>query len=412
MITRFFAVIAIVTLAGISPAFGQSKVKPYVVMVSFDGFRYDYAERFKLPFFASIEKKGATAEGLVPSFPSKTFPNHYSLVTGLFPGNHGLVDNYFFDPEKKKEYGMRNRSAVVDTSFYGGIPLWNLCRQHGIKSAAYFWVGSEVSDSISRPDYFFKYDQSVPFDKRTKQVIDWLNLPEPERPHFILLYFSSPDTEGHDFGPLATQTKAAVQKLDSLMQVFSVELRQTKLPIDLIFVSDHGMAGLKHTLSTYIFIDDYVSPSKHVKVVNGGTQAHIYTSTTLQRDSLYDLLKKKAQNFSVYRRDEFPTAWHYNTPRAGDILLVAKPGHYITTGSHEKTMRERKEGAEFGVHGYDPAEVHDMYGIFYATGPNIKPRSSLPAIKNVDVYPLVATILGLPLPKIDGDSAVLSPIIK
>lgn len=392
----------------------QHKDLPYVILISFDGFRYDYVERYNLPNFKALIKEGVAAEALIPSFPSKTFPNHYSIVTGLYPGNHGLVDNHFYDPNAKEVYSMRNRKTVTDSTYYGGVPLWQLARRNGVKSAAYFWIGSELTSEALRPNYYLQYDESVPFQERTEQVISWLKLPESERPHMITLYFSSPDTESHNHGPFAPETKAILFSLDSLLGNFMRDIKSLRLPVNVVIVSDHGMKELVEQPESYIFIDELVKDWKEsVTVVNGGTQAHLYTRSEEQTDSLYNFLSKAAQNnFTVYKRDAYPARWHYDNDRSGDLLLVATPGKYIVTGEKSELLREIRNGAAFGAHGYDPYVTPDMKGIFYAWGPNIRKGLKIEAFQNIHIYPFIARLLNLPLPKIDGSPDVLKKIVK
>jgi predicted AlkP superfamily pyrophosphatase or phosphodiesterase len=401
-------------IAQVSPAASQRQPQtlPYVILVSFDGFRHDYTSRYELPNFKMLMKEGASAEGLIPSFPSKTFPNHYTLVTGLYPGHHGLVDNSFFDPATKRQYGMRIREAVTDSSFYGGTPLWTLARQQGIRTASYFWVGSEIAQEWLHPNYFYTYDHSVPFQKRVDQVIAWLQLPEAERPHLITVYFSSPDEQSHRYGPLADETKKTVMAMDTLLGNLMQRVKGTGLPVNVVVVSDHGMSELTDKPETYIFLDSLVTTREgKITVANGGTQAHIYTSTKKQRDSLYTALNAKAKNFTVVKREDFRPRWHYDHARSGDLLVVAKPGKYIITGTVIKRDKESNSTA-FGAHGYDPDEVPDMKGAFFAYGPDIKPGVRVKAFRNIHVYPLVAAILGLKTPPIDGELKVLAPILK
>ena len=394
------------------PLLAQQKDLPYVILISFDGFRSDYVERFDLKNFKTFIKEGAAAEALIPSFPSKTFPNHYTLVTGLYPGHHGLVDNSFYDPAKKQQYGMRIREAVIDPSYYGGTPLWILARQNKVKSASYFWVGSELKQDALHPDYYLQYDQSVPFETRVDQVFQWLKLPETERPHMITLYFSSPDSESHSFGPLAEQTREKVLSLDSLLGNFMSRIRNTSLPVNVVLVSDHGMSELKQNSDTYVMLDDLVKTKTDVvTVVNGGTQAHLYTNPT-KRDSIYSALKKNEKNFTVFKREDFPLEWHYNHERSGDLLIVVDAGRYLMSGTWEKLHESMKPGSSFGAHGYDPYKNKDMYGIFYAHGPNIRPGSKLKAVQNIHVYPLIAQILGMKVPKIDGQFKEVKPIYQ
>jgi predicted AlkP superfamily pyrophosphatase or phosphodiesterase len=396
-----------------SVAFAQKKIEtPYVLLVSFDGFRHDYVERFNLPNFKKFINEGASAEGLIPSFPSKTFPNHYTIVTGLYPGNHGLVDNGFYDPDQEKWYSMRNREVVTDSSFYGGIPLWQLAKQNGIKSASYFWVGSELKQENLHPDYFFEYNQSVPFDQRINKITEWLALPVADRPRMITLYFSSPDSESHKYGPLARETKTKVLEMDSLLGVMMSRIDSTKLPVNIVLVSDHGMKALEDKTATYIYLDQLVKTKGTIRVVNGGTQAHLYTQSKAQTDSLAGALKKVAKDFTVVSRKDFPAVWHYNNPRSGDILVIANPGKYIITGDRQGHITDSNKGGTFGVHGYDPAKVKDMYGIFYARGPKVKAGKKIGAFQNIHVYPFIALLMNIKVPPIDGSESVLRPIFK
>ena len=386
----------------------QPSKTPYVVLVSFDGFRYDYVNRYHTPNFHKFIKEGAHAEGLIPSFPSKTFPNHYTLVTGLYPGNHGLVDNHFYDPHSKVKYSMKNREIVHDTSYYGGTPLWQLAKQQGLKSASFFWVGSDVKIKGLLPDYYLEYNESVPDKHRIDQTIAWLELPEKDRPHFISLYFSFTDTQGHNTGTNSLETKDAVLRADSVLGVLTQRIEQLKLPVHIIVVSDHGMLELKQNEDTFITLGKLFNiADTSVVYVNGGTQAHLYTK---QVDSLYQILKAKENHFKVYRQQDFPTHWHYNHRRSGNLLIVADPGYFIQEVSNSWSKNASK--AVFGTHGFDPEGVKEMQGIFYAKGPNIKRRVSIPPFSNIHVYPFIANILGLKIPPIDGNPEVLKKILK
>ena len=384
---------------------------PYVILISFDGFRNDYSKLFGLPNFQSFAKDGAESEGLIPSFPSKTFPNHYTLVTGLYPGNHGLVDNSFYDPDRSEYYAMKAKDRVRDPYYYSGTPLWKLAKDNNIRSASFFWVGSELPKEDLRPDYYYPYDESIADTLRVDQVIQWLNLPASERPHFITLYFSSPDHESHLFGPESNEARAAAMNADGLLSRLTMGVKKTGLPVNMIFVSDHGMLAMKNEPATYIFLDEIMDINKRqVKYSVGGTQAHLYVNTDAQRDSLYKVLKNKAKKFSIRRQEEFPPHWHYNDVRSGDLLITANPGYYIVEKNRSKFEASRKRGSTFGAHGYDALLVPQMRGIFMAQGPNIKAGLKIPAFENIHVYPLIAKILNLPLPEIDGRFEVLEKI--
>ncbi len=384
------------------------KPAPYVILVSFDGFRYDYVAKYNAPHFKEFISKGTAAEALIPSFPSKTFPNHYTLVTGLYPGNHGLVDNTFYDPNIKKGYGMKDRKAVEDPRFYGGTPLWQLAQQQGLKAASFFWVGSEVPIQGKYPTYYMKYDDYFPNDERIDKVIAWLKLPEADRPHFISLYFSLVDTQGHNTGPNSKELGQAVLKADSLLGKLMADLKKVNLPVNVVIASDHGMLELKQEPETFVVLSKlFDTKDTTIVFANGGTQNHIYTK---KPDSIYNVLKKQENHFKVYKRSEFLERWHYSKDdRAGDVMMVVDPGYYFIT---EAKKFDPTKHAVSGAHGFDPAIVKDVHGIFYAMGPNIKSGVTISPFENIHVYPLIAKILGLKTHPVDGDVKVLEGIYK
>jgi alkaline phosphatase D len=282
-----------------------------------------------------------------------------------------------------------------------------------MKSASYFWVGSEMSDESRRPDYYFRFDDTVDPASRVDQAINWLKLPEQERPHLITLYFSFPDHEGHTYGPRSEENRMAVLRADSLLGKLMSGVQSTYLPVNVILVSDHGMSELTVLEDTYIFIDELIDrKNPFVKLANGGTQTHLYISDRHKRDSVYTVLKNSEKNYHVLRKENFPARWNYQQDRVGDLMVVATPGHYIREGSRARFLNSAKLGSKFGVHGFDPVEVADMRGIFYLQGPNIKSGITIAPFQNIHVYPLIAKILGLPLPPIDGKEEVLNKLYR
>ena len=209
--------------------FGQAAApRPYVVLVSLDGFRYDYAEKYHATHLLEIAKAGASAEGMIPSFPTVTFPNHISIVTGQYPGHHGLVGNSFYDPQRKELYGMKN--SATDGTWYHYLPLWVVAEQQKVKSACMFWPTADAEIAGVRPAYWSKYDGSFPNSQRVAKVIEWLKMPEADRPHFITLYFSDVDSAGHSFGPDAPETQAAVERVDKLIGDLWDGIRRRRCP--------------------------------------------------------------------------------------------------------------------------------------------------------------------------------------
>lgn len=386
--------------------------QPSVLLVSFDGFRHDYIDKYDLKNFKAFRSGGASADGLIPCFPSLTFPNHYAIVTGLRPGHHGLVDNSFYDSALNISYTIGNRQAVIDPRFYGGTPLWSLAKSAGMKTASYFWIGSEVADESRRPDIYFPYDSKVNFATRIDTVIAWLRRSDDQRPRFITLYFSEPDHIAHETGPNSAQTQAVLVRMDSLLGHLVQGLATIKTPVNTILVSDHGVSELTVTDETYVFLDEvYDVRTTRFRTVVSSTLAHIYIGDKQKLDSMFVLLKGKQDRFKVYRKPDFPPAWEYDHYRTGDIVVVAEPGHYIRHSDRKAFNQRVPQGARFGVHGYDPATVKDMRGIFLASGPQIR-KSRLGLVRNIDIYPLIARILGLPLPAIDGDPKALKKVYR
>ncbi len=395
-----------------APAYAQSS-NPSVLLVSFDGFRHDYIDKHDLKNFKAFRDKGSAAEGLVPCYPSLTFPNHYSIVTGMRPSTHGLVDNSFYDSILDIQYSISKRDVVQNPKFYGGTPLWTLAKQSGMKTASYFWVGSEVTDPSRRPDIYFLYDEKVPFRTRVDSVLNWLNRKEKERPRLITLYFSEPDHIAHDTGPNSPDTHEILLKMDSILGYLTEGLRNIKAPVNTILVSDHGMSELVANDETLVFLDElYDVKSKKVRTVVSSTLAHLYIDNRSTLDSMYTLLKSKEDRYKVYKRHELPKHYLYDHYRIGDLVLISTPYHTIRFADRKANAQRWKPGSHFGVHGYDPAVVADVRGIFLAQGPQIKVGQKLGLVRNIDIYPLVANILGLPVPKIDGDPKALAGIIK
>ena len=387
---------------------GSSKLekkndKPYVILISIDGFRYDYAEKHQATNIQKLGEEGVRAESMISVFPSKTFPNHYSIVTGLYAENHGLVSNTFYDPELDLTYRISNRERVEDGRFYGGTPLWVLAEEQGMKSACYFWVGSEAPVKGVRPSYYYLYDGSVPNQKRVDQAIDWLKLPEKDRPHFITLYFSDVDSKGHSFGPDANETKTAVQEIDALIGNLSRRVKGLNLPVNIIIVSDHGMIEVDREHP--IRIEQMADFSK-VNPVIKGSHILVYGDGQGEIDRLYgELSAQQGDSFLVYKKADIPDSLHFkNNPRIGDLLLIANAPKVF--------VHAKQNSISPGTHGFDPYQTPEMGAIFYANGPDFKQGMVIPAFGNVHVYPLVAEVLGLEVTEeIDGELEVLEEIL-
>ena len=391
----------------------QNNTKPYVVMVSFDGFRYDYINKYPVKHIKKFIKKGAAAEVMYPSYPSKTFPNHYTLVTGLYPDHHGLIDNTFYDQGRDTFYSIRQRDKVEDSYYYGGLPIWQLVQQNGMKAASYFWVGSEAKIAGEYPSYYHRFDDKVPHPTRVQAVFDWLNLPEAERPHLMTIYFSMVDTQGHEYGPNSPETRAAVMEADSLVGMLMNGLKKIKLPVNVILTADHGMYEMQNRPETFIIADNFLEGlhKEDFLFVNNSTHGNIFLKNKAKEDEIYNAIVAKQNHFKIYKKADIPESLHFNTnARIGDMLLVVEPGYgFYNKESLAKKPEKRKV---WGVHGFDPNVTPEMGAIFYANGPNIKKGVKIAPFQNIPVYPFVAQLLGISTPPIDGDPKVLEGIIK
>lgn len=380
--------------------------KPYVILISADGFRYDYAEKYEAKNLKELAKKGVQADWMIPSFPTLTFPNHYSMVTGLYPAHHGVVANSFFDRKMKETYGIRNRSAVENPLWYGGTPLWVLAEKQGVLAASYFWVGSEAPIQDTYPSYYYRYNEQTPIEERLKTVIDWLNLPLEKRPHLITFYLPEVDLAGHKFGAESSEVEKAVHFVDSVINELTLAVAKTNLPVNFIFVSDHGMANVNQyeTLSVPTAVD-----TANFHIVSSGTMVHLYSKDRTSLQKTYQDIKRIDPRYDVYLRKNLPRTLRYRTKddyfnRVGDIVLIAKQPYVF----HSIMDRLPNPGA----HGYDANVNKNMMATFIAWGPDIKEGEKIKPFQNVNVYPLVAKLLGLTISeKIDGEMKFYKKVI-
>jgi len=378
--------------------------KPYVILISADGFRNDLADKYHATHLIALRSKGVEAAYMKPAYPSVTFPNHYTIVTGLYPSHHGLVDNSFYDGEKGF-YSMGNKKAVADSSWYGGTPLWVLAEQQQMISASFYWVASESAIQGVHPSYYYIYNDKIAIDERIKTVKQWLQLPEDKRPHLITFYFPEVDHAEHMFGTDSKETAEAVHFVDESVGKMVDAVDALHLPVNFIFLSDHGMADvdIDHTLSLPAVIDTakFIIPRSDVLL-------HLYAKDKKDILPTYQLLKADAKDYDVYLFKDVPARLHYAASddrynRLGDILLIPHFPKVFNLGTRKTTP---------GKHGFDN-DIPEMRASFYAWGPAFK-NIRIDGFENVHVYPLIATILGLNYDesKIDGRLKVLQPVLK
>ena len=381
--------------------------KPYVILISADGFRADLAEKYNATNLLKLRAQGVEADYMQSSFPSLTFPNHYTIATGLYPSHHGLVDNSFYDENRSVAYIRSNKRIALDGSWYGGTPIWVLAEQQQMVSASYYWVGSECAIQNTYPTYYYDYSEKIGIDSRLQTVKDWLQLPEDKRPHLITFYFPEVDHAEHKYGPESKETEAAVHFVDESVAKMYQMVSALNLPVNFIFVSDHGMATMDNNKA--IGLPKAVDTSKFI-VSPGAALLHLYAKDKKDVLPTYENLKKEAVGYDVYLASNLPKRWHYRKKddkynRIGDIILVPHlPGFFnITAKAH----------TGLGEHGFDPA-IPEMHATFYAWGPAFKQGKKIGHFENVNVYPLIAKMLGLHYDKhsIDGCVKKLKKILK
>ncbi|MBE7177651.1 MAG: alkaline phosphatase family protein [Mucilaginibacter polytrichastri] len=379
--------------------------KAYVILISIDGMRHDFAEKFQAKNLLALSNRGVRAKFMYPSYPSLTFPNHYTLITGLYPAHHGLVDNAFYGRNEARPYSMGNRTNVTDPVWYGGVPLWVLAEQQNMLTASFYWVGSETKIDSLYPTHYYNYSTAIPIDQRVEKVKEWLSLPADQRPHLITFYFPEVDHEAHVHGPDSKEAGEAVHFVDESIGKLVKKVGETGLPVNFIVVSDHGMTKVdnEHAMGVPAEVD-----TTKFTIPRGDALLQLYAKNEKDIRPTYKALKENARYFDVYLRRNMPSRWHYGKKddrynRIGDIILVPHLPYVFNTSPKKTTP---------GKHGFDP-QIPDMHAVFYAWGPAFRSGLVTSEFENVNVYPLVAHILGLPFTqKIDGKLEVLQNTLK
>lgn len=369
--------------------------KPYVVMLSLDGFRWDYQDKTNTPTFDSITRYGVKATGLQPTFPSKTFPNHYTIVTGLYPGNHGIISNSFYAPDLDQYYSIRDRSKVSNGKFYKGEPIWVTAEAQRVKTGSYFWVGSEAKIKGYRPTYWKEYDHDFPYIQRVDSIIDWLDKPYNDRPKLITWYIDKADGIGHRYGPDSPEIENTISMIDSVLAYFfeQVKTLNIKDSIDFIIVSDHGMHAINE--NKVVCIEDHINLA-WVDTAIGGNPFILMHPNENCKDSILNNLAS-VEGISAWAKENIPERFHLKqNQRVPEIVIVANEGWSTKINAAKKVYSG-------GTHGYDNT-ISDMNGIFYGIGPHFKQNLNAGQLYNTDIYNLIAKILEIDPAPNDGQS--------
>jgi predicted AlkP superfamily pyrophosphatase or phosphodiesterase len=377
----------------------QSK-KPYVLLICGDGFRYDYAEKYHATNLLRLSADGIRAESMIPSYPSVTHPNHFAIVSGLYPAHSGIVGNNFYDPALKKYFKQS------DPVWFGEEPIWVTAEKQHLLTASFFWIDASTPMQGMLPTYYYTVNENknVLIGERLRALRTWLSLPEDQRPHFLAFYFPDTDHQGHTYGPDAPETAAAVRFIDSAVGQMNEVVKASGLPVNIIFVSDHGMTKVDQehpAVMPKAFADSQFVVNYQTALVN------LYAKDPSFIQPAYEKLKAGAAagSYDVYLAGDVPAELHYSAKedkykRVGDIILIAK---------WPKTFNPK---ASIGIHGFSPYVVKDVRASFYAWGPAFRQHKQIAPFQNVEVYDVMAKILGIqPLPN-DGTGSLAKEILK
>jgi predicted AlkP superfamily pyrophosphatase or phosphodiesterase len=371
--------------AGSGPAVGQA-----VVLVALDGFHPDYLERTPSRHLRGLAREGVRARWLVPVYPTLTFPNLYSIATGLYPEHHGIVSNTMRDSILGR-FTLRDTSAVRDPRWWGGEPIWVTAVRQRKRAATFFWPGSDVPIGGVRPTYYKLFDPRVSNAARVRQVLEWLSLPAHRAPALVTLYLGDVDQAGHEFGPNARETDSAIARVDSAVGALmsGLEARGLDRRVNLVVVSDHGMAELKP--EQLIYLDAFVDTAS-VDVVEWGPIISLARRPGARED-IYRRLSRASPHLTVYRKSEMPERYHYRAHhRIPPLIGVADEGWTVTT--HSRVASRGRHRLPRGDHGYPP-EIASMRAVFLARGPAFQQGVVVEPFQNIHIYSLLAHLLGV-----------------
>ena len=370
-----------------------------VILISIDGFRHDYIDLTETPAMDRMIESGVRAESLIPVFPTKTFPNHYTIVTGLYPEHHGIIANSMYDSVFQESFYIGAGSfAAQDGKWYGGEPIWVTAEKQNKIAATYFWPGSDAAIQGVRPTRYEVFDNNIPYTKRVNKVISWLQLKPSEQPDFISLYFESVDSEGHQQGPASEAALAEVRAVDAQLGRLLDGIDGLGLTdhVNIIVVSDHGMSQLSR--DRIIFMDDYVN-TDDVSIINWSPVTDI-TPKPGKHDEVLAALTGAHPHFTVFAKEDMPDSLHYRAHRRiAPIIGIADDGWSVTEHDY---FDERPNAFTGGTHGFAP-QHESMHGVLIATGPSFARGKTVTAIESIDLYELMCHILSLTPAENDGD---------
>lgn len=391
-----------------------SDLQPTVILISIDGYRADYLTKYPSPTLQALAEGGVRARWMTPAFPSLTFPNHYTIATGLYPDHHGIVGNNIYDPGFNATFSLSKREEVQNGRWWLGEPIWVTAEKQGQRAAAFFFPGTEAEIAGKRPTFWKEFDDKLPNFERVDTVLGWLDLPRTERPTMITMYFSDVDHAGHDHGPDAEEVRQAIATVDQSLDrlVAGLKTRGIFDRVNLIIVSDHGMAPLDP--NQVVLLDEAFDVSQARQIVWSGAIAHIFPKPEMT-ETIYRALKAKLPAPArVYRKRSLPARLRYGTShRIGEIVVLAQEGWLLTSRDRFRPAPPAADGrvSYRGMHGFDNQNPN-MRAFFLGHGPDFKRGRVVRPFANVDIYNVMARILGLTPARNDGGWATARLVLQ
>lgn len=387
-------------------------LKPTVILISLDGFRPDYLDKHPAPTLGLLAKQGVRAKWMTPSFPSLTFPNHYAIATGLYPDHNGIVANNIYSAEFNETFSMSKREEVENGRWWLGEPIWVTAEKQGQRAGAFFFPGTEAEIAGKRPSIWKSFDDNFPNLERVDTVLSWLDKPRAERPTMITLYYSDVDHGGHDAGPDSEDVREAIARVDQAISrlVDGLKARGIFDRVNLVIVSDHGMAGVDPR--NVILLDDYLDLKQAHQIAWNSSMVHVFSKPGTD-ETIYAALKK-VPHAAVYRKQEIPARFHYGTSnRIGDIVLMADEGWSLTSRERFRPPQLSADGSVKyrGAHGFDN-QLESMRALFIGHGPAFKRSQVVEPFANVDLYNVMAKILKLKPARNDGNKATVKTLLR
>ena len=374
----------------------------YTVIISLDGLRWDYLDTYDVPFMQQLAREGVKAV-MQPSFPSKTFPNHYTLATGLTPDHHGIITNTFWDRERGVEFSLGNKDTRSKGYYYGGDPVWLTAKHQGVKTATVFWVGSDVAIQGEHPTYWLDYQtQQLDYPGRVDEIIRLLSMPEKERPHLVMAYFEEPDRSGHNYGPMNRMTRRALEDMDRLLSLMWTRIQMLPIAsqVNLIITGDHGMTSVDP--KRFVDIDDVLPKHWYERFCNDYPTL-IYASAPQYVDSICDALQH-VDHIRAWKKADIPAYLGYGTNKnMGDVVVLPDVGWLFA----DKPSKKQR-----GSHGFDHTAA-DMQVGFRAVGPDFKVGYEKPdRFRNVCIYSLLCYLLGVTPSPNDGNLDEVADMLR